>query len=70
MNHTIIKDKENRIIFFDYNSIRPYCIYLSVVILVNLTETIATIIAAIEVRKGNEVRWIGLSTITDRLIKK
>ena len=59
-----------RIIFFDYNLTLPYYIYLSVVILANLIETIATIIAAIKVRKGNEVRWIVFATITDKLIKK
>ncbi|WCM43168.1 DUF4870 domain-containing protein [Flavobacterium sp. CBA20B-1] len=46
-----------------------YFVYLSVVIIFNIIEFIATIYTAIETRKGIHIEWWGYNKLTHRLCK-
>lgn len=58
------------ILFFGAEVSYGYLIYLMLAALFNVIEMIIVIYAAIDVRKGNDIRWLGISTMTDKLIKK
>lgn len=58
------------ILFFDAAFSYGYFIYLMLAALFNIIEMIIVIYAAIDVRKGNDIRWYAISAITDRLVKK
>lgn len=47
-----------------------YWLYITFVILLNITEFIVVIATASKVRKGHNVRWFGLAPIADRLTSK
>jgi len=47
-----------------------YWAYLAFVLLLNIFEFIAVISTAIQVRKGINVRWFGIASITDALCSK
>lgn len=53
--------------FAEANS--AYYIYMIVIIGINVIEFIATIYAAIETRKGKDVRWWGVSKLVDAMVK-
>lgn len=58
------------ILFFDAGFTYGYIIYLMLALLFNIIEMIIVIYAAIDVRKGNDIRWLAISDITDQLVKK
>jgi uncharacterized membrane protein len=47
-----------------------YWVYIAIIILVNIMEFIIVIYAAIRVRKGHDVRWPIIASITDKLTSK
>ena len=47
-----------------------YWAYIGIVLLLNLIEFFVTIYAAVQVRKGHNVRWFLLANITDSLCSK
>lgn len=47
-----------------------FFVYLVFVVLLNLSEIIATIYTAIRVRKGRHVRWILFAYLVDQLLKQ
>lgn len=47
-----------------------YWLYLFFIILLNITEFIIVIYTASKVRKGHNIRWFGIATITDSLCSK
>jgi uncharacterized Tic20 family protein len=47
-----------------------YFTYLAFVLLLNIFEFIAVISTAVQVRKGINVRWFGIASITDALCSK
>lgn len=47
----------------------PIMCFIGFVILLNLIEYIITILAAIQVRKGINVRWFGFAKLTDYLVR-
>lgn len=58
------------ILFFGQEFTYGYFIYLMLAALFNIVEMIIVIYAAIDVRKGNDIRWFVISDVTDRLVKK
>lgn len=57
------------LLFFDESFSISYLVYIGVLLIVNLTEFLGTIYAAIGTRKGIDVRFFILSSITDMLCK-
>jgi len=47
-----------------------YYIFMTVVLLINAVEFIATIYAAIETRKGNHVKWVIFGRLVDKIVTK
>lgn len=58
------------IIFTPETISKPYGYYLLFVLVFNIIEFIGTIYAAIQTRKGIDVRWMILSNIADMLCSK
>ena len=57
-------------VFYAFTEANPaYFIYMAVIVGINVIEFIATIYAAIETRKGNHVRWWGVSKLVDAMLK-
>ncbi|MFP5436690.1 MAG: DUF4870 domain-containing protein [Bacteroidia bacterium] len=46
-----------------------YWVYIVFILLLNITEFIAVIITATEVRKGKNIRFWGISKVTDALLR-
>ena len=59
-----------RIIFGDLKFSDEYFGYLCVVILVNISEIIGTLISAVKVRKGKESSWWLFGPLTNVLVRK
>jgi uncharacterized membrane protein len=57
------------LIFGDHTISNEYIAYLITLLLVNLTEFIATIYTAIQTRKGKHVSWWFYGSITDIMVK-
>lgn len=55
--------------FFDGTN-STYWLYIAIIIFINIIEFIVVIYAAIQVRKGHDVRWPIIAGITDRLTSK
>lgn len=55
--------------FFDRTN-SAYWIYIAIIILINIIEFIVVIYAAIQVRKGHDIRWPIIAGITDKLTSK
>ncbi|HTX17259.1 MAG TPA: hypothetical protein VMG34_01260 [Bacteroidota bacterium] len=58
-----------RIVFGHASFTNDYAAYLLTVVLFNLVEFIATMVAAIRTRKGGHVSWIFFGPLTDALVK-
>jgi uncharacterized membrane protein len=57
------------IVFDRLSFTNSYAAYISTVILFNLVEFIATMVAAIRTRKGRHVSWWFFGPLTDALVK-
>ncbi len=58
------------IMFTDASISNEYVAYIITVGLFNVLEFVSTLYTAIEVRKGNHVRWWIIGDITDQLVKE
>ncbi|MFD2603745.1 hypothetical protein [Flavobacterium suzhouense] len=59
---------DNVTLFEDYTGTTLlYWLYITFVIILNITEFIIVIATATKVRKGHNVRWFGIASLADRL---
>jgi uncharacterized membrane protein len=58
------------IIFTDETISVKYLVYISFLIIFNIVESIATVFAAIDTRKGKHVEWFLLGSLTNILCKQ
>lgn len=58
------------ILFLGQEFTYVFFIYLMLAVLFNIIEMIIVIYAAIDVRKGKDIRWFVISDVTARLVKK
>lgn len=68
-NRSYHSDREFGEAFTD-NTYTAYWIYILFVVVLNLFEFITVLYTATRVRKGHNVRWAGIATITDKLTSK
>lgn len=58
-------------LFDDYSGATLYYwLYITFIVLLNCTEFIIVIYTSSRVKKGENVRWLGIATLTDRLCNK
>ena len=57
------------LVFFNVQITNSYLVYMFLIVLLNIIELVASITAAIRVRKHHDVRWFLVSDITDMLVK-
>lgn len=57
--------------FEDYSGVTMYYIlYITFIVLLNITEFIIVIYTSTKVKKGENVRWFGIAQLTDKLCSK